>query len=206
MNGPWRRHASARALAGLGPAASGIDDPSAGELVGLLAQFDAALQLLEDQPLRADWHAVALATLDQDTAHARVRGYLLRLLREAQALPADAVRARFGFALSAGQAETWQAAWVEGFLADSGAVLVHDATLLALVDQWVAGLTEERFLVTLPLVRRTFATFAPAERRKIGEALAAGPRTAVVAALELDAARAAPAIATVARLLGMSLS
>lgn len=198
------RHASARALAGLGPAASGIDDASAGELVGLLAQFDAALQLLDDQPLRAEWHEVAVATLDQDTAHARVRGYLLRLLREAQVLPADAVCARFGFALSAGQGETWQAAWVEGFLAESGAVLVHDASLLALVDQWVAGLTEERFLVTLPLVRRTFATFAPAERRKIGEALASGPRTAVAAALELDAARAAPAIAAVARLLGMS--
>jgi Family of unknown function (DUF5682) len=48
-------------------------------------------------------------------------------------------------------------------------VLVHDPALFRLVDQWVSGLSADHFLQTLPLVRRTFATFPPMVRRQIGE-------------------------------------
>jgi hypothetical protein len=71
--------------------------------------------------------------------------------------------------LTIGVAPTEAAAWVEGFLAGGGLLLVHDAGLLALVDAWLAGIPGDKFVDVLPLLRRTFSTFARPERRTIGE-------------------------------------
>src|SRR5690606_18194037 len=61
------------------------------------------------------------------------------------------------------------AAWFEGFLRDSGLILVHDAVLWNAIDAWIGSLGAEAFIEVLPLLRRTFATFQAAERRQIGE-------------------------------------
>ena len=66
------------------------------------------------------------------------------------------------------------AAWVEGFLAGGGLLLVHDPELLALVDDWLVGLGAEEFAEAVPLLRRTFGTFAEPERRTIGERVRGG--------------------------------
>ena len=62
-------------------------------------------------------------------------------------------------------------------------LLVHDERLLALVDTWLAAIPDDAFLEALPLLRRTFGTFASPERRSIGDrARALGdPAAAVVA-------------------------
>jgi hypothetical protein len=90
-------------------------------------------------------------------------------------------------------------------------VLAHDATLLALLDGWVASLGDEHFQAALPLVRRTFATFAAGERTQIAAAVrmlqpgrVPTPTAVVAASYELDAARVGPALAAVARLLGIA--
>ena len=108
-------------------------------------------------------------------------------------------------ALSYGASAADKAAWVDGFFADGALLLIHDAELRGLVDAWVAGLTDTEFTDVLPLVRRTFSTFSPPERRLIGERLAAartgrptGPEPATY-----DLALAAPALALVDRILGV---
>jgi hypothetical protein len=63
---------------------------------------------------------------------------------------------------------------VEGFLSGSGAVLVHDEKLLAIIDAWVCSLPSVTFEQVCPIARRTFATFAKPERRMIGESLKRG--------------------------------
>jgi hypothetical protein len=74
----------------------------------------------------------------------------------------------------------------------------------------VGTLTEEHFTSILPLLRRTFSTFTGPERGQIGHSVkhlgntpSSGAAIAGAATLELDAERAAPAIALVARLLGL---
>ena len=62
---------------------------------------------------------------------------------------------------------------MDGFFADGALLLIHDVELRGLLDAWVAGLTDTEFIDVLPLVRRTFSTFSPPERRLIGERLAA---------------------------------
>ena len=112
----------------------------------------------------------------------------------------DAAR-RLERALSAGVDAADKAAWVEGFFADGALLLIHDPDLRDLLDGWVGGLTEAEFTDLLPLVRRTFGTFSPAERRTIAGRLSTAEPTAAVEE-DLDPGRTARALATVDLILG----
>lgn len=59
-------------------------------------------------------------------------------------------------------------------MSGSGAVLVHDQKLLAIIDGWVCSLPAATFEQVCPIARRTFSTFAKPERRMIGESLKRG--------------------------------
>lgn len=92
---------------------------------------------------------------------------------------------------------------MDGFFADGALLVVHDPALRDLLDGWVAGLDDEEFPDVLPLVRRTFGTFTPAERRLIAARIVRPDgRATEPAADELDLDQAEPALATVALILG----
>ena len=107
-------------------------------------------------------------------------------------------------ALSPGADPAFGAGWVEGFLRDSGTILLHDDDLFGALDGWVADIPPEAFENVLPLLRRTVATFTQPERRSIGERAAVGrrdsPRTRVG---ELDDERAELVMPILARILGV---
>ena len=190
----------ARIHAGLPVAATGIDDDMANRLAAGTRDHASALAMLEDAALLADFHAVLGKMATMETVHPKTRGHAVRLLRDAAHLDdADAAR-HLGFALSPGMPALSAAAWLEGFLQGGGSLLVHDRGLLGLVDTWLAGLHPEAFQSTLPLLRRTFGTFAPPERARIAAGVASGTRGPVAAAapLDLDMVRARPAVAAVA--------
>jgi hypothetical protein len=80
-------------------------------------------------------------------------------------------------------------------------LLIHDDALLGVLDRWVRSLDDTDFLQVVPLLRRTFGGFSPAERGNLLRAtrtLSGGPPTAPVA--ELDLSRAEGVLGT-ARLL-----
>jgi len=82
-------------------------------------------------------------------------------------------------------------------------VLLHDPMLLGVVDRWLASLPTESFTDALPLLRRTFGAFEPAERRALGQRVRTGEPPATGGRVgALDAARVEAALATVAALLG----
>jgi len=107
-------------------------------------------------------------------------------------------------------------AWIEGFLGRSGLVLLHDETLLRLVDGWLADVGPDSFTQVLPVLRRTFSTFPAGERRQIGERVRRfGPSdipngrgrggrgtSAPGDAEDLDAGRAALVLPVLRRILG----
>ena len=114
------------------------------------------------------------------------------------------VEARLGRALSPGTPPATGAAFVEGFVAGSGTVLVHDAELLAIVDRWLSSLTPQAFEETVPLLRRTFGAFESAERRQLGVLVAGGGRdVAATVGAGFDAERLAAAMVTVRHMLGL---
>ena len=98
------------------------------------------------------------------------------------------------------------AAWIEGFLAGERAAALHDAALLGVVDGWLARLGGRGSTDVLPLLRRTFAASsrrAPPlgeQVRRLGQPAPSGGDARYGRAATLELARAAPAVATVARL------
>jgi hypothetical protein len=190
-----------RVVAGLAAACASLDDDAASAMVERLAGVQAALALV-DHPARRDPFPGVLAVL-AERGHAGVQGRATRLLHDAGHWSPAATGARFSRALSSGTAPAEGAAFVEGFLAGSGTVLLHDRELLDVVDAWLSTLRADAFHVAVPLLRRTFGAFESAERRQLGMIVAgrAAPRHAGYGD-DLDPARADAALSIVRHLLG----
>jgi hypothetical protein len=201
-----------RICAGLPQAVTSLDDAGAQSLREGLDDVHAAVALLDDEGARARWLTAVAGLIDRADVHGLLIGRMVRLLRDAGRIGSADSAIRLSRALSVGTAAAAKAAWVEGFLAGGGLLLVHDRELLRLVDDWVTGLGED-FTDVLPLLRRTFGQFATGERRSIAERVRRGiddPRargggdgTGFAPSPRVDEERAARAVATAADILGV---
>ncbi|MFJ9441533.1 DUF5682 family protein [Kitasatospora sp. NPDC101235] len=222
-----------RICVGLPPACVGLDAESAAAMRGRLDEVHGAIGLLTagtDTPADApagtapdpdglaglaDRWAAALRSLARREpaggpatgAPGLLRGRAVRLLLDDGRLDSEEAGRRLRLVLSIANAPADAAGWVEGFLTGGGALLLHDPRLLALLDEWLTGVSGEVFTDVLPLLRRTFAGLEAGVRTTIGGRVAAGPLgeppAAQAAAGELDRARADAAVPVVALLLGV---
>jgi hypothetical protein len=201
-----------RVSAGLPAVVGGLDDDGAADLRRVVDGVHDAITLADDAAARERWLDAIAGLVDRSDLPGLLAGRFTRLLRDASRLDERACSARLAQALSVGTPSAAKAAWIEGFLAGGGLLLVHDAELLALLDEWVAGLAGPDFVDVLPLLRRTFGAFAAGERRNIaervrgglgaGKARSAGRGADGASSGAIDEERAGPAVAAVARLLG----
>jgi hypothetical protein len=195
-----------RVIAGLELACRHLDDDAASAMIERLSGLQGALAMLDHAARHAEL-PVALAKLaDARGIHGLVRGRSTRLLHDAGSWGVEEVSQRVGRALTLGTPAPEGARFIEGFLAGSGTVLVHDVGLLDIVDTWISTMSNDAFHDTVALLRRTFGAFEPAERRQLG-VLVTTSRVDQPATLgsDLDAARAAAGIATVRRMLGLTV-
>lgn len=193
---------------GLPGALSGLDDDATRAMRTHLDATHEALSLLADRlPLRAEWLDTLARLVDRPDLPGLLAGRLLRLLRDAGTLDADAAELRLARALTVGVPPVTAAGYVEGFLSGGGLLLVHDEALLTLTDRWLSGLAPDVFTAVLPLLRRTFAAFAAPERRAVGEQVrrlgtgGSRPQSDVDELGELDPARVARVLPTLELLL-----
>jgi hypothetical protein len=181
-----------------------IDDVHAA--IGLLAESAGDANDMRAEPpthpdVRSRWLDTLTTMIDRTDVHGLLLGRIVRLLLDADRL--TDVPVRLARALSAGVPAADKAAWVDGFFSDGALLLIHDAELRRLLDEWVSQLDEAQFVDMLPLLRRTFGTFAPAERHAIAERIALGTRNVErQLSEEVDLELAAPALATVDLILG----
>ena len=179
-----------------------IDDVNAA--IGLLAQSAKHGQDSADDTqteTRSRWLDTLATMIDRTDVHGLLLGRIVRLLLDADRL--SDVPVRLARALSAGVPAADKAAWVDGFFTDGALLLIHDAELRRLLDEWVRQLEEAQFVDMLPLLRRTFGTFAPAERQAIAERIALGTKNLDRQfAQQVDLELSAPALATVDLILG----
>ncbi|MEU4557991.1 DUF5682 family protein [Actinoplanes sp. NPDC023936] len=196
-----------RICAGLPAAAGSLSDEAAKQLRDGMDGVHQAVALLGDDALRELWLTTIAALAARPGLHGLPAGRLTRLLLDAGRLDAAEVRRRLRLPLTAGGSPASAAAWVEGFLAGGGLLLVHDEALLSLVDEWLADIPPESFEDVLPLLRRTFGGFDAGERRAIGERVARGTGSGAAAetAPAIDRERAAAALPTLSALLGREL-
>ncbi|HEY0718740.1 MAG TPA: DUF5682 family protein [Streptosporangiaceae bacterium] len=199
---------AARICAGLPAAVTSLADDAAARMRDAVDRAHQALDLHAQhergRAARDRWIAALTALADRRDLHGLLAGRMVRLLTDAGVLARAEAARRFGAQLSVGVPAAAKAAWAEGFLAGGGLLLVHDRDLLAILDGWVAGLDGPEFMDVLPLLRRTFGGYTPAERANIAGVVrhldGGGPGPAGTGE-PVDAARAAPVLATVAAIL-----
>ncbi len=158
----------ARISAGLLPACTSLDDDAADVMRQRIDQVQGALVTLNRPDLLTVWKE-ALEKIGDADIHGLVAGRACRVLLDTGATSPDAAADRLSLSLSHGNEPAKASAWLEGFLAGSGLLLLHDERLLGIVDRWLAGLSRDTFEQICPIARRTFSTFEKAERRQIGE-------------------------------------
>ena len=183
----------------------GLDPDAAAAVQELIDGVQDATALLAED-VRLEWLNTLEGLSDRAAVPPLIRGRLTRLMLDTSRLPDHEVALRLGRALSPGTPTADAAGYVEGFLAGGGLLLVHDERLLTLVDAWLDAIPDDAFVEVLPLLRRTFGTFAAPERRSIGtRARALGDPAAVIVAddNDLDAELAASVLPVVAQLLGV---
>jgi hypothetical protein len=196
-----------RICVGLALACASLDDDAAEAMRGRIESVHGAVALLEHDEHNANWHDAIRRLADSDQVHGIIAGRSTRLLLDAGVLDADTAGRHLSRALSMAEDPARAAAWVEGFLAGSGQLLLHDDGLWRLIDDWLVTLREDTFVVLLPLLRRAFSTFSAPERRQLGDrARPAGGtarRLTPGGDAELDQAKAEAGLRTVLMLLGV---
>ena len=198
----------ARICIGLPGACGSLNEEAAEEMFGRILQTHAAIALLQNGQHTNDWNAVLRQLADSPNLHGLIAGRACRLLQEAQQFDAKETARRLGLALSTANLPAQSAAWVDGLLRNSGLLLLHDETLWQVIDDWVTGLAPAHFTAALPLLRRTFSTFQPAERRQMGSRVSSGIGRRVSASVPsdgFDESRADKALPLLAQLLGLKL-
>lgn len=196
----------ARVCIGLPGACASLNDDAAERIFKLLVETHAVVTLLQDPAHLASWRDVLQRLSEQHRIHGLIAGRSVRLLLDMQVFDATEVARRLGLALSTASDPAQAAAWIDGFLRDSGTLLVHDNTLWGVLDDWLSTLPGDVFTSILPLLRRTFATFQAPERRSLGERARRGgaaPHQAQSDEHPFDHERAAAVLPLVARLLGV---
>jgi hypothetical protein len=194
----------ARASVDLRPGCASLDDDAAARMRAAIDAAQRGISLVEAEP--PVWREALLAVAEDDVVHGLVSGRVNRILLDLGLLGSTDAAHRLSRRLSVGTPPTAGAAWLDGFLEGDMVLLLHDAELLRIVDEWVGTVDETTFEDLLPLLRRTFSRFEPAERRRLGTRLKNRESGATVAAGEdadLDLERALPAVRRMAELLGL---
>ena len=194
----------ARICIGLASAGGSLDDDAAAAFARQIDGVHGAIALLDDAEDRAAWREALRRLIDLEGLHGLVAGRATRLLLDEGVIDsADATR-RMRFVLSPGAEPAVGGGWVEGFLRDSGTILLHDQDLFDTIDRWVTEMPQDAFDNVLPLLRRTIATFSVPERRSIGERILAGRHDrGATSSGGIDEARADLVMPILARILGV---
>lgn len=202
-----------RAAVGLAGACTALDDEAAQAMrEAILASHQAVRLLAADDAgstpceLRETWLQALGRVARLPNSHGLVCGLAARLLFDEQVFSADETALHMSQALSPSNEPAPAAAWLEGFLNQSGLILLHDEALWTMVDSWLGGLSEERFMSVLPLLRRAFTAFNAPERRQLGERASRAPVTAAMVgtAPDWDSARAERVLPLFRQLLGVA--
>ncbi len=161
------RHVVPRIAIGLPPAVLNVEEEVARNWFGQIVRANRAVSLLNEADYHKEWNRALQHTAEAAPAHALIRGLSTRMLFDKSTMPETWAATQMAYALSGKDEAEEGALWLEGFLYGSGLLLLHQAELWRVLDDWVSGLAPDAFERTLPLLRRSFSGFSPAEREKM---------------------------------------
>ncbi len=141
------------------------DDATAARLAAMRA-YDEAVGLVGDTELAGEWRRQLAVMVDDDQVAQAVAGLSLRRLHDARSWDADAVAAAFSRHIG-GQPPAKAGAFLETFLGGASEVILQDRPLLDLIDSWLSELSEDDFIDSLPILRRSFSGFDATSKRRL---------------------------------------
>lgn len=185
-------------------ACAGLDYDAASDLLRRLHAVHQAIRLLQTEEHTASWHRALLDIGNSASANGLLAGSAIRILFDTGELSAEQAGTALGLALSMANATEHATAWIEGFLGDSGLLLIHNPELFRLFDEWVMSLAEDVFRGTVPLLRRSFARFAMPERVQLLRLVGSGAGATNSTNTALDMERAQRVLPTIRLILGLT--
>ncbi len=192
-----------RACVGLPAATAQLDNEAAALMVVAIDGAQSVVSLIADAEREQLWFDALQVVGDRADVHRLVSGRVVRLLLDSGRVDSDDASMKLSLAASVGATPSETAAWIEGFLAGSGAVLLHHDKLWNVLDEWVSSLAEEPFMEILPLLRRTFSTYSKGERRQLGERVREPGGTSKAIEESLDEIRAERPLPLIRLMLGI---
>lgn len=159
----------ARILAGGVLICINIDEEEASEVLEQLVSADYAFSVLNKEELNLMWIDFIQQVRSSANVHPLLSGYATRLLNDKGKISVKEMQDTLDFYSSVGNSPSDMAYWFEGFLRASGSILLLDDHLWNLVNNWIGAQEKDTFIELLPVLKRTFSDFTPAERRKLGE-------------------------------------
>ncbi len=193
-----------RICIGLPIACISLDDAAASKLDEQLLAVNSAIGLLKLDALTDLWRELLHNLIDQTNLAGLIAGRCCRLLLDAGVIDGDEVAQRFSLALSIANSPAQSANWIDGLLRGSGLLLLHNATLWQILDDWLKQLSPDNFVTILPLLRRTFSQFSAPERRQMGEQVSQAQTSSSRVSIDLDSDRADSILPTLEQLLGLT--
>lgn len=160
-------HLLPRIFVGLPNAGASLDEAKSKEFFALVSETSHHLQASNRRVDHDTWIKTLLATKAHRNVHPFVKGGLCRLLFDKSCITTAQTSREFAYALSTGQDPEASAFWLEGFLQQSGLLLLHHPPLWAILDQWVAALPAEQFESMLVILRRAFSQIPRKERNSL---------------------------------------
>lgn len=194
-----------RTCIGLPNECASLDDDAAEAMFKSILRFNSAIYLLDKDEYTERWHDVLKVLMEQRNVHGMIRGRACRIALDDNVIDTDEARRQMRLAMNTINDPADSAAWIEGFLYNSGLILIHDELLLTIIDEWVMSLENDSFEGLLPLLRRTFSTFEDPERRQIGRIIAGRVKSADDDDMPIDEDRANAMLPILSELLGIKL-
>lgn len=163
-----------RVCNGLAPACVNLDETAAYAMLEALDKCHSAITLLQNLDYRQSWQQALFDLAANRRCHPVLLGRSNRILYDLEQQDAQQLNQQFRLQLSQGNEVTHAAAWLEGLLINGAVLLLYDDKLFSLLDTWIAQLPEDDFVRVLPLVRRSFSSFAAIELKQLANRVLLG--------------------------------
>lgn len=156
-----------RIMIGLPNACIGINEEQAQDIFEKIQRFNHSIFVLKDPDFIQDWYQVMIRIAEHPGSQTMINAQVHRILFERKIYNDEKISERMHYHLSRGASTMEQAMWIEGFLFGSAMILIHHFPFWKIVDDWLDAVPEDQFKEMVPVLRRTFAEFSPAEKRKL---------------------------------------
>ncbi len=156
-----------RIMIGLPTTCIGINEDLANELFQKIQRLNHSIFILKNPNYIHDWYQTLIRIAENSGTHTMLDALVHRILFERKIYTSEKVSQKMHYQLSVGSQSMEQALWIEGFLFGSAMILIHHYPFWKIVDDWLDEVEESHFMEIVPVLRRTFAEFSPAEKRKL---------------------------------------